>query len=380
MAAHAAATDDPPRPTRASRRRRHRAADGTWPTPCCPRKPADPASPAGPAARPDGAARRGPRLRVPRRRLGPTAPLVGGMPGDALASRREDRQQVDIVSDPADRGDAGQARIPVLDLDRLRAWLTDGNVRLGRVAVVSVELDNLNHVNERLGYRAGCAPHRGDHPAPALGDAPARRGRARQPGALRARVPRRPRPRRGRGARGADRDGGRAPVGGGRGRRRGDRQHRCRARGRRARAPRERAPARDQGGEPRRARSAAPRIEICDDAPPDRVHRRRVRHRAHQRAARAPLPADRELRDRAHRRVRDAHALGPPRARAAAAGRVPPAGRAHRRHRADGPVGASSTRAGRWRCGSGNATGGSAEARREPLGPRVRRADAHAPR
>jgi diguanylate cyclase (GGDEF)-like protein len=63
--------------------------------------------------------------------------------------------RVDVVSDPSDRGDGRQARIPVLDLDRLRAWLTDGNVRLGRVAVVSVELDNLDHVDDRLGYRAG---------------------------------------------------------------------------------------------------------------------------------------------------------------------------------------------------------------------------------
>jgi diguanylate cyclase (GGDEF)-like protein len=63
--------------------------------------------------------------------------------------------RVDVVSDPSDRGDVGQARVPVLDLDRLRAWLTDGSVRLGRVAVVSVELDNLGHVDDRLGYRAG---------------------------------------------------------------------------------------------------------------------------------------------------------------------------------------------------------------------------------
>ena len=54
----------------------------------------------------------------------------------------------------ADR-DPGQARIPVFDLDRLRWWLTDGEVVLGRIAVVSVELDNLAHVNERLGYTAG---------------------------------------------------------------------------------------------------------------------------------------------------------------------------------------------------------------------------------
>ena len=75
----------------------------------------------------------------------------------------------------ADRGrrrrdgdrDPGQARIPVFDLDRLRWWLTDGEVVLGRIAVVSVELDNLAHVNERLGYTAGAHLHRGDHePAP----------------------------------------------------------------------------------------------------------------------------------------------------------------------------------------------------------------------
>jgi diguanylate cyclase (GGDEF)-like protein len=51
--------------------------------------------------------------------------------------------------------DSGPARIPVLDLDRLRTWLTLGDVHLGRLAVVSVELDNLNFVQERLGYAAG---------------------------------------------------------------------------------------------------------------------------------------------------------------------------------------------------------------------------------
>src|SRR5439155_1784677 len=56
---------------------------------------------------------------------------------------------------PSDARDPGQARIPVFDLDRLRWWLTDGEVVLGRIAVVSVELDNLAHVNERLGYKAG---------------------------------------------------------------------------------------------------------------------------------------------------------------------------------------------------------------------------------
>jgi diguanylate cyclase (GGDEF)-like protein len=56
---------------------------------------------------------------------------------------------------PQPARDPGQARIPVFDLDRLRWWLTDGEVTLGRIAVVSVELDNLAHVNERLGYKAG---------------------------------------------------------------------------------------------------------------------------------------------------------------------------------------------------------------------------------
>jgi diguanylate cyclase (GGDEF)-like protein len=55
----------------------------------------------------------------------------------------------------ADRGDPSPPRIPVLDLDRLRSWLTLGDVNLGRLAVVSVELDNLAVVQERLGYSAG---------------------------------------------------------------------------------------------------------------------------------------------------------------------------------------------------------------------------------
>ncbi len=54
-----------------------------------------------------------------------------------------------------DRSDPAPARIPVLDLDRLRSWLTLGDVNLGRLAVVSVELDNLTFVQERLGYAAG---------------------------------------------------------------------------------------------------------------------------------------------------------------------------------------------------------------------------------
>jgi hypothetical protein len=60
-----------------------------------------------------------------------------------------------VRTPPSDARDPGQARIPVFDLDRLRWWLTDGEVVLGRIAVVSVELDNLAHVNERLGYKAG---------------------------------------------------------------------------------------------------------------------------------------------------------------------------------------------------------------------------------
>jgi diguanylate cyclase (GGDEF)-like protein len=54
-----------------------------------------------------------------------------------------------------DRSDPAPVRFPVLDLDRLRSWLTLGDVNLGRLAVVSVELDNLGFVQERLGYAAG---------------------------------------------------------------------------------------------------------------------------------------------------------------------------------------------------------------------------------
>ena len=71
----------------------------------------------------------------------PTAELVPPTPERSAAT--------------ADRSDGGPPRIPVLDLDRLRAWLTDPSVRLGRIAVVSVELDNLQQVNERLGNRSG---------------------------------------------------------------------------------------------------------------------------------------------------------------------------------------------------------------------------------
>jgi diguanylate cyclase (GGDEF)-like protein len=53
-------------------------------------------------------------------------------------------------------GDRSTAtRIPVLDLDRLRVWLTEGEVDLVRIAVVSVEIDNLAAVYDRFGARAG---------------------------------------------------------------------------------------------------------------------------------------------------------------------------------------------------------------------------------
>ena len=82
-------------------------------------------------------------------------------------------------------------RIPVLDLDRLRSWLTLGDVSLGRLAIVSVE-----HRQPRLRRRAARlrrrrSSHRGDHATPPHGDPPARRRRPREPRALRARVPRR---------------------------------------------------------------------------------------------------------------------------------------------------------------------------------------------
>jgi diguanylate cyclase (GGDEF)-like protein len=86
------------------------------------------------APAPDLAAPAPPRPAPPvERRAAPSAP-PGGAGGDR---------------------EPGQARIPVFDLDRLRWWLTDGDVTLGRIAVMSVELDNLAHVNERLGYKAG---------------------------------------------------------------------------------------------------------------------------------------------------------------------------------------------------------------------------------
>jgi diguanylate cyclase (GGDEF)-like protein len=58
------------------------------------------------------------------------------------------------IASPGGDRDPSQARIPVFDLDRLRWWLTDGDVALGRIAVVSVELDNLADVGTRLGDSA----------------------------------------------------------------------------------------------------------------------------------------------------------------------------------------------------------------------------------
>ena len=61
----------------------------------------------------------------------------------------------DTAAGAGDGNDPAPARIPVLDLDRLRSWLTLGDVNFGRLAIVSVELDNLPFVEERLGYAAG---------------------------------------------------------------------------------------------------------------------------------------------------------------------------------------------------------------------------------
>ena len=74
-------------------------------------------------------------------------------PAPPLAARagRDDR----TATPGPDRGDPAPGRIPVLDLDRLRSWLTLGDVNLGRLAIVSVEIDNLEFVEERLGYAAG---------------------------------------------------------------------------------------------------------------------------------------------------------------------------------------------------------------------------------
>jgi diguanylate cyclase (GGDEF)-like protein len=84
----------------------------------------------------------------------PASPPPSGALDELAAEPAPDARDV-LHAPPSEARDPGQARIPVFDLDRLRWWLTDGEVVLGRIAVVSVELDNLAHVNERLGYKAG---------------------------------------------------------------------------------------------------------------------------------------------------------------------------------------------------------------------------------
>ena len=168
--------------------------------------------------------------------------LIGAHGAIPAAAERGDR---------SDRNEPAAARIPVLDLDRLRSWLTLGDVNLGRLAVVSVELDNLAFVQERLGYAASAHLLEAITQRLAYRDPAARRRRARQPGTLRARVPGRARPAGRRGTGRADRDGRRPPFGRARRCRRGDRQHR-RGPGDRPRgAPGERVASRDQGGKPR---------------------------------------------------------------------------------------------------------------------------------
>lgn len=74
---------------------------------------------------------------------------AAGIPVAPLGAR-DDRRTIGSGGE-----DRAPTRIPVLDLDRLRSWLTLGDVNLGRLAIVSVELDNLAFVEERLGYAAG---------------------------------------------------------------------------------------------------------------------------------------------------------------------------------------------------------------------------------
>jgi diguanylate cyclase (GGDEF)-like protein len=81
----------------------------------------------------------------------PVAQLGSPIPVAELADGRDGRR--DVIAGAGT--DPIPARIPVLDLDRLRSWLTLGDLSLGRLAIVSVELDNLAYVEERLGYAAG---------------------------------------------------------------------------------------------------------------------------------------------------------------------------------------------------------------------------------
>jgi diguanylate cyclase (GGDEF)-like protein len=82
--------------------------------------------------------------------------VVGPAPSSAEPGPVPSRDDRGAEPTTAAQGtDPAPARIPVFDLDRLRSWLTLGDVNFGRLAVVSVELDNLAFVQERLGYAAG---------------------------------------------------------------------------------------------------------------------------------------------------------------------------------------------------------------------------------
>jgi len=117
----------------------------------------DPATPRGAPAGSPGAAMP-PLADVPDLPdLPPVVPVVPVTSAPPVAPTRipEVAELSDGGSVPAGDRDAQQVRIPVFDLDRLRTWLTQQDLHLGRVAVVSVELDNLAHVQDRLGYAAG---------------------------------------------------------------------------------------------------------------------------------------------------------------------------------------------------------------------------------
>ena len=98
-----------------------------------------------------------------------------GSPGEPLPAiempalaARDDRRDIPTSADEGH--DPGPTRIPVLDLDRLRSWLTLGDVNLGRLAIVSVELDNLALRRGTPRLRRGWAPPRSDHATPPHGD------------------------------------------------------------------------------------------------------------------------------------------------------------------------------------------------------------------
>jgi diguanylate cyclase (GGDEF)-like protein len=131
--------------------------------PSAPESPTESARPEDTAASPAAGTEARATTTLPTAPTPPTAPLAGSAPrvlgADAPATSassapaaRDDRRG---PAPSSDGSDPAPARIPVLDLDRLRSWLTLGDVNLGRLAIVSVELDNLNFVEERLGYAAG---------------------------------------------------------------------------------------------------------------------------------------------------------------------------------------------------------------------------------